>query len=153
MKALATLMCVVAVAGCASYMSPKKPLVGHQFVEFLRAAERHAALDRPYPAPDAKTPIAGSDFTIESFSSQRIVGTSYHFAATPCVDRKTLAEELKRLGFEKEPIGVPSSHANIYARDNFRLGPGNYRSVGAEFWPGDLRCLQFLYLDYSDSAT
>ena len=153
MKVLTTLVFVVTVGGCASYTSPHEPVVSHQFVEFLRAAERQAALDKPYPAPDTKTPIVGADFTIESFSSTPIVGTTYRFAATPCVDRSTLGEELRRLGFEKEPVGLPSSHANVYARDNFRLGPANYRSVGAEFWPRDLRCLQFLYVDYSDSAT
>ena len=150
MKTLAALTCVGGVTSCASSPRPKEI----QFVEFLRLAEKHAARDTPYPAPDTKTPIFGSDFTVEAFRSYRIVGTTYEFSATPCVDRRTLAEELQKLGFNKEPMGLPNSHGNVYARDNFRLGPGNYRSIGAEFWPTDkLRCLHFLYVDYSDSAT
>ena len=154
MKVLASLLCVVGITGCTSHASPKEPLVSHRFVEFLRTAEQHAGEDKPYPSPDTKIPIAGSDFTIQSFKSTRVVGTAYDFATVPCVEREALAEELKRLGFKKQPIGLPNSHGNIYARDNFRLGPDNHRSINAEFSvQSNFRCLQFLYIDYSDSAT
>ena len=148
MKNLVNLLFVAVVAGCASSSIRTTPSTNHEFADFLRDAESYAAQDKSYLSPDIKPPITGSNFTVTSFTFSRSTYTMYQFAETPCVSRESLAEELVKLGFEKQPPG-PFSYSFHVLHDTFHSTRNRNRSVNAEFWrKTGFQCLHYLFIDY-----